>query len=150
MKKPLFFIALFCLANAACKTNSETDKINRTDVDNLLAKWEQAFYKKDTSLLSQVLHTNYIYSGNADGSISDKKAVMNNLSVDNSQLLAQDLYDLNVQYYSNIAIVRGWENLKIKTDVGDTINIKLRFTDVYKKENGNTEALSTHSSPINQ
>lgn len=150
MKKSLYSIAFFCLAFISCNTKTETDNINRADVDNLLAKWKEAFYQKDTSLLSEVLHDSYIYSGSADGSISDKKAAIDNLSTDNSQLLAQDLFDLNVQFYSDIAIVRGWENLKIKTDAGDTIDIKLRFTDVYKKENEMTQAISTHSSPIDQ
>ena len=104
--------------------------------------------EKDSSLLGTVLHPDYQYAGSADGGSSDRSAMMVYTATDESDLLGQEFHDMDIDLFDDVAIVRGWEILSLRSPEGDTVRFKLRFTDVYRKENGVTRALATHSSPM--
>ena len=131
-------VAALCLA---CEVPVE---IKESEALDLLDKWSQAYYQKDTDLLNEVLHDQYVYSG-ADGSRSPKQAVMNNLATDPSRILNQEFFDLDIRPYKHTVIVRGWEELTILGAAGDTSVLALRFIDVYIKEAGELKALATQS-----
>lgn len=140
MKKACIIILVGMLM-AAC---DEPIQIQKSEALALLADWGEAYYQKDTVLLNQVLHDDYVYSG-ADGQLSPKSAVMKNLVTDPSRILSQELFDLDIRPYQNTVIVRGWEELRILGEAGDTSQFALRFIDVYIKENGQLKALATQS-----
>jgi len=144
MKKSLQLSLLLALFIACGQKRS----ITKSDVVQLMDTWKEAYYKKDTVLLGEVLHRDYVYSGNTDGFTSTRKQSMLNLANSDFRILQIDLNDLDMRFYNHIAIIRGGEMLTLQLNSGDTIRLKLRFTDIYIKENGRTQALSTHSSPI--
>ncbi len=144
MKRLIQFIFISVIF-AAC---SNKEAITESDVKHLLKTWEEAFYNKDSSLLSEALHKDYIYSGNSDGSTTSKIQYMLNLANSDFDIVQIDLNDVTINYYDHIAIVRGSEIITLKLSSGDTVAAKLRFTDTYIKENELVQALSTHSSPI--
>jgi len=150
MKYTFLLIAIFALVSCqqTPSPDKEKDIITKEDALTLLERWEKAMIEKDSSLLGTVLHTDYQYSGSADGGTSDRSAMMVYTATDESDLLGQEFHDMDIDLFDDVAIVRGWEILSLRTSEGDTVRFKLRFTDVYRKENGVTRALATHSSPM--
>lgn len=132
------------LAGILITACEEPVQIEKKEALALLENWSQAYYQKDTVLLDQVLHDQYVYSG-ADGHRSPKSAVIKNLVTDPSRIINQALFDLDIRPYQNTVIVRGWEELTILGEAGDTSKFTLRFMDVYIKEKGELKALATQS-----
>ena len=151
MKNLVKVLVLFLLG--ACQQTEKpevpaVEQITEKDATELLDKWEQAMITKDSALLKEVLDPTYTYSGSPDGSTADRATMMEWVATDPSNLISQEFFDMDIKLYDNVAIVRGWEIITSLSPEGDTSQFKLRFTDVYKKENGITKALSTHSSPM--
>ncbi len=145
----LTLIALVaCQPEAKQPTEPLVDQITAKDATDLLKKWEEAMIDKDAAKLGEVLHAEYQYSGSPDGSTADRAAMMEWVVSDPNTLLSQTFYDMDIKLYGDVAVVRGWEVMVNRTPEGDTIEFKLRFTDVYQKEKGVTRALATHSSPM--
>lgn len=126
----------------------ELESITQEECMALLDRWEAAMMEKDSTKLKSVLHPSYYYAGSPDGSLADRQGMMEWVATDPSQLLSQDFKDMDIQIYQNVAIVRGWEIMRMRSPEGDTSEFKLRFTDVYQKKDGVVQALSTHSSPM--
>ena len=129
-------------------TTPQLESISKEECMALLDRWEEAMMEKDSVKLKSVLHPSYYYAGSPDGSLANRQAMMEWVAGDPGQLLSQQFNDMDIQIYQNVAIVRGWEIMTALTAEGDTTKYKLRFTDVYQKENGVVQALSTHSSPM--
>ena len=141
----MVFIACQPLQNTS---DEPSDNITEQDAMDLLETWEQAMLNKDSALLGEVLHPSYQYAGSPDGSTANRAAMMEWVVSDPNELLSQTFYDMDVKIYGDIAIVRGWEIMLNRSPEGDTSQFRLRFTDVYQKQNEITRALSTHSSPM--
>ncbi len=141
----IFFIILASVWLQACEISNQqsSDPITLQEAEAVLKKWSQAYYARDTALLDEVLHSRYTYSG-ADGSKSDKAQVMNNLATSDFHVQQMDLYDLEIDAYQDVAIVRGWEEMRYLSG-GDSGSLKLRFIDFYIRENGRIQALGTQS-----
>jgi hypothetical protein len=154
MKKILLvLIILSCSCKNSEKSNEElkpiTEKITEEEALNLLHKWTNAYLSGDVAPLNEVLDESWIYSGSSNGKVSDKAATIEEFS--NADYKFQDIsYEqLDVQLYDDVAVVRGSETMVIIGNSGkDTTKLKLRFTDVYQKQDGKIRAISTHSSPI--
>ena len=149
----ILFLASITVLLCSCQTTSEKvqqdlEQITDQDASNLLQKWEKAMIDKDSTLMGEVLHPEYQYSGSPDGSTADRQAMMIWVATDPGQLISQTFFDMDIKIYGNMAVVRGWEVMLNASAEGDTTSTKLRFTDVYLKEDGVTRALSTHSSPM--
>ena len=152
MKHTLSLMAILlvmaCQPEAKQQEKPLVDQITAKDATDLLEKWEAAMKEKDSTKLGEVLHPEYQYAGSPDGSTANRSAMMEWVATDPSDLLSQTFYDMDIKLYGDVAVVRGWEVMVNRSPEGDTSEFKLRFTDVYKKENGVTRALSTHSSPM--
>lgn len=155
--KKLLFILLIGITFSSCNDSQATkvevqqdvNKITKEEAMDLLKKWTDAYLAGDAKLLNEVLDDNWIYSGSADGSVSNKSATIEEFSNADYKFSNIAYDDLDVSLFNDIAVVRGSETMEIIGSSGnDTTIIKLRFTDVYKKENGKIKAISTHSSPI--
>ncbi len=129
-------------------TGLSATKITEQDVLTVLERWEEAYKTRDTEVMEEILDDQWFYAGSGDGSLSSKKATIEELRTADYQFLSMDLNDLDINYFSDIAVVRGRELLSMRLANGDTLRLKLRFTDVYKKTGGITRAISTHSSPV--
>ena len=126
----------------------EKIQISQEEVDALLKKWERAIIEKDPDLFDEVLDDEYIYSGGGDGSTVSKEGMLAEIANDESEFISQELFDVQSSFYDDMVIVRGWEIITLVPKGGEQVEIKLRFTDVYRKKDGVLKALSTHSSPI--
>jgi len=140
----LLYSALLCLTNCNYSDNVITEK----DVREILEEWGDAYKTKNAEIMERILHEDWVYSGNSNGSLSNKRSSIEELKNSDYQFITMDISDLDIEYYDEIAVVRAHELLKLKLSNGDTLELRLRFTDVYQKENGITQAISTHTSPI--
>ena len=144
------------LVLAACKQVTEpvtepktVDKITEEEALDLLHTWTNAYLQADVAQLSEVLDDSWVYSGSGDGSTSNKIATIQEFSQADYTFHEIKYYDLDVQLYEDIAVLRGWERMVILgADKQDTTELKLRFTDVYRKKEGMIKAIATHSSPM--
>ncbi|MEM9935651.1 MAG: nuclear transport factor 2 family protein [Bacteroidota bacterium] len=143
----LGLLVLSC-ADPVPVTEQDTVSISQEEVDALLTTWEQAIIEKDPQLLAEVLDDEYIYAGGGDGSLVPKTAMLAAIMNDSSEFISQELFDVETSFYEDIVIVRGWEIITLIPQGGERTEVKLRFTDVYRKKEGVLRALSTHSSPI--
>ncbi|MTI20697.1 nuclear transport factor 2 family protein [Fulvivirga sp. RKSG066] len=141
-----FVLALFGCSHSSMELEKSTH-ITENDVKELMKKWELAYQQRDTVLFREVLDDSYQYSGNVDGTSVDKHGMINELATAGYTFLSINFTDFSIDYYEDIAIIRGREAINLLIDQ-DTATFHLRFTDVYQKRNGKTQAIATHSSPI--
>ena len=127
--------------------NEPVDTIKKQEVHDVMEVWANGMLENDPVKIDQVLAPSWVYSGGGDGSTTTKAEALNGMTPGESSLKKVTLMDTTVWLYENVAIVRGWEELVIVEDQ-DTSKLYLRFTDVFRKENGEVRAISTHSSPI--
>ncbi|MEM8900465.1 MAG: nuclear transport factor 2 family protein [Bacteroidota bacterium] len=152
--KPFIILGCLCICFLGIRCTEpavqeeETVQITQEEVDALLKKWERAIIEKDPELFAEVLDDEYIYSGGGDGSTVSKEAMLAEITNDESEFISQELFDVQTSFYEDIVIVRGWEIITLIPKGGEQVEVKLRFTDVYRKKDGVLKALSTHSSPI--
>ena len=138
---------LSTLLIATCISCLGQNNISVKEAKDLLDKWNQAYYDKDTSALNQVLHKNYFYSGN-DGEMVSKTEVMNELITSDYSIVNTQFNDLDIQTYDETAIIRGWEELTLILANGEKEKLRLRFIDIYIKQKGKVRAIATQTFPI--
>ncbi|MDG1572656.1 nuclear transport factor 2 family protein [Robiginitalea sp. M366] len=152
MKKVIYLLCLM-LGIVSCDNNEGFSKdlnaISKEEAKNLLHQWTDAYLANDPEPLNHILDDSWIYSGSSDGNVTDKKSTIEEFS-NADYRFGEITYDhLNVRLYDDIAVLRGTEKMLIIDSTGkDTVEVHLRFTDVYQKKNGVIKAISTHSSPI--
>lgn len=156
MKRVLVWI-VFTIMIASCKDSKNPNEEKKPVVDTitekealgLLHQWTDAYLAGDAAPLQEILDESWVYSGSADGTVSDKDATI--MEFANANYAFQDIvYEgLDVRLYGDVAVVRGSESMVIVGNSGgDTTKLRLRFTDVYQKKDGKIKAIATHSSPI--
>ncbi|MEQ9297912.1 MAG: nuclear transport factor 2 family protein [Cyclobacteriaceae bacterium] len=138
----ILVIALFMSCNYS------KNIITESDINKLMSRWEEAYKTKDVRVMEEILDDSWVYSGNKDGTTSNKSTTMDELQNADYRFLSMTFDDLNIDYYDDVAIIRAKERLTLQLANGDTVEFQLRFTDVYQKQNGITRAISTHSSPL--
>lgn len=150
-----FGYAFFMLTFSACSNaESETkevanETIRAAEVHAVSKKWANAMLQNDAKAITEVLDDTWVYSGGGDGSTANKASVMANMKPGPTGLKGITLMDTITRLYGNFAVLTGHEELVlVDLDSRDTSRIYLRFTDVFKKDNGKVTAVSTHSSPI--
>lgn len=148
MKKIVLSVLVVFFLFGCSKRTKENEQINKEEVEQMLSNWKQAFANKDYQLLESILDEGFLYSGSNDGSLTNKEQMVENLKNDSSNILPPEYYDIVIKYFDDIAIVKAKETLKFIGEKGDTLKIKLSFTDIYQKKNGKILTLSTHSSLI--
>ncbi|MEO1486654.1 MAG: nuclear transport factor 2 family protein [Bacteroidota bacterium] len=150
-----FRYILFAMLLSAC-SNAEGERkevvietIRAAEVHDVSKKWAKAMLQNDAKGITEVLDDTWVYSGGGDGSTANKTAVLANMKPGPTGLKGITLMDTITRLYGNFAVLTGHEELVlVDLDSRDTSRIYLRFTDVFKKENGKVTAVSTHSSPI--
>lgn len=155
--KQIILISLIALvisscADAATKLDKKDEKveiISEEEALKLLHSWTDFYLKGDALGLNEILDDSWKYSGSSDGRTTDKQATMEEFSNADYSFHSITYDDLEVNLYSDIAVIRGTEEMVIIGSSGtDTTKLALRFTDVYQKKNGKVKAIATHSSPI--
>ncbi|WP_416864782.1 MAG: nuclear transport factor 2 family protein [Imperialibacter sp.] len=141
-------LTLLIILSALFTACDHKEKITENDVVSLIDLWKEAYYQKDTSLLNEVLHKDYIYAGNANDTFSSKSQSKLNLINSDFDIIEINLNNPEIICYTDFAIVRGSEKITLRLSNGDTTNVKLQFTDIYIMDNGRAQALATHSSPL--
>ncbi|MEL7268064.1 MAG: nuclear transport factor 2 family protein [Bacteroidota bacterium] len=143
----LLFIA--CSNPEPRKEESPIETIRAAEVHAVSKKWADAMLQNNSKGITEVLDDTWVYSGGGDGSTANKASVLANMKPGQTGLKGITLMDTITRLYGNFAVLTGHEELVlVDLDSRDTSRIYLRFTDVFKKENGKVTAVSTHSSPI--
>ena len=95
------------------KEPEPTDQITKQDALDLLDRWEKAMAEKDSALLGKVLHPQFQYAGNADGTLTNRRGMMEGIVAEDFSFLGQEFFSTDIKLYDDVAIVRGWEILKL-------------------------------------
>lgn len=116
-----------------------------------LNAWKDAYLMNNIASVDTIVHPSWVYSGASNGKTSNKQAMLDELKTA-GYYFAEIVYDdVKTRTYGNMAIVTGREKMLIvDKETLDTAVVRLRFTDVYQKNKGKVQALSTHSSPISE
>ncbi len=104
--------------------------------------------KKDYAVLDRVLANDLVYthsSGNVDG----KQAYIQSIRDGKSKYDAIDVQEQKVRVYGNTAIINGVCLIKAMNN-GETINTRLRYTDVYVKNGGQWQMAAWQSLRMQQ
>lgn len=125
-----------------------TEETYRREIQRVFDKWDKAYKERRYELLEEVLHEDWHYAGGSDGNITNKKKAIADFQ--SSDYTFKDIVfnDIEFRFHGLTAIVTGREQLITQEKNGGQNEFRLRFTDVYVKENGIWQAVATHSSPI--
>ncbi len=106
----------------------------------------QALLKKDPEPLYRILDEGYILT-NAIGSIKTKEQTINKFhhSVDEFSFFSVTNGDLRVRLYGDAAVVTGTQ-VQHATKHDQLVFVKLRFTSMYAKREGNWKLVAGHKS----
>ena len=106
----------------------------------------QALLKKDPEPLYRILDEGYILT-NAIGSIKTKEQTINKFhnSVDECSFFSVTNGDLRVRLYGDAAVVTGTQ-VQHATKHDQLVFVKLRFTSMYAKREGNWKLVAGHKS----
>jgi len=118
----LLFVSTFVFAQSA-------------DEKAVIAAEKQRFAAqvgKDYATLETVLADDLVYT-HSNGNQDDKQSYIQSIKDGKSRYDAIDVQDMKVRLYGNTAVVNGVCLIKA-TSNGETINTRLRYTDVYVKK----------------
>jgi hypothetical protein len=104
--------------------------------------------KKDYAVLDRVLANDMVYthsSGNTDG----KQSYIQSIRDGKSKYDAIDVQEQKVRVYGNTAVINGVCAIKAINN-GETINTRLRYTDVYVKNGGQWQMVAWQSLRLQQ
>lgn len=104
--------------------------------------------KKDYAVLDRVLANDMTYthsSGNTDG----KQSYIQSIRDGKSKYDAIDVQEQKVRVYGNTAVINGVCVVKAMNN-GETINSRLRYTDVYVKNGGQWQMVAWQSLRMTQ
>ena len=139
---------LFYTQKSEINNTIEPDlSVEEQEVLSVLHRWKMAYINQNATPLESILADSWTYSGGADGKYGNKKATIEGIKKSNSTLLAVNFSNLKTEKVGDAVIVRGKEEL-ISEENGQTNSHHLMFTDVFKKIDGHWQAISTHSSGI--
>jgi ketosteroid isomerase-like protein len=134
--KNLLAVALLCLLSLslaarekASKTTSVEDQIKKYEQD-----WAQAVVKEGAASVDQY-EADDIITTDPTGRVTNKAEDTTDLSSGDYKIQSEELSDLTVHIYGNIAVAAATNTMK-GTYKGQDLSGKYRFTDTWVKRNG--------------
>ncbi|NAY92201.1 DUF4440 domain-containing protein [Muricauda sp. JGD-17] len=153
-----YVAAIVCIGIFLTSCQNTTKQEETATIDNTITKeealellhnWTDAYLEGDSERLKTLLDDTWIYSGSIDGSTSNKSTTITEFESADYSFDEIKYQNLDVRLFDDIAVVRGLETMVILgSSKQDTTKLRLRFTDVYRKTNGEVRAIATHSSPV--
>lgn len=112
------------------------------DIQQQLAR---AWVERDRAFIERILAPEWSVT-QANGSILSRANVMRTaFETEALRVTSMVVDDVTVRMFGTTAVVRG-RTVATGTDKGLAINVRLRFTDVFLKRNGEWQAVSSHAS----
>ena len=167
MKRILITIvlAVFALSFTACATSDNpgakttaavatpaASVESSADIEKAVTQmerdWEEALKNKDKTKLESIVADDYVGIG-WDGKISSKaESIANGIAAD-TKLDSYTLDPVKVRVYGDVAIATSGDTEKSSFKGKDTSG-RWVWTDVYAKRNGRWQAISSHSSRVQE
>jgi len=114
------------------------------ELRKLVQRWDEAFVKKDTETLGQLLADEFEFVG------GPKKAeYLASFKTRKANIVSAVSTDVRVQVYGDMAIVTGVDAITIK-DVGQDLLTKWLYMDVWVNRGGRWQCVKTYSAPANR
>ncbi|GAB3569684.1 hypothetical protein GCM10027578_24600 [Spirosoma luteolum] len=134
-------------ATTAVTTTMTVTKPSYSPAEQVLATIEQkrfdAQVSKDYAVLDQLLADDLFYC-HSNGGTDTKASYIQSIRDGKSKYDAIDIEDLKVRVYGNTAVLNGICVIKA-TNNGETINTRLRYTDVYVRKGKQWQMVSWQS-----
>ena len=143
-------IALLCLLSVslaagqqASRTSSVEDQIKRHEQD-----WAQAVVKEGAASVDQY-EADDIITTDPTGRVTDKAQDRTDLSSGDYEIQSEELSDLAVHIYGDIAVAAGTNTMK-GTYRKQDLSGKYRFTDTWVKRSGKWQAAASQYTKVQQ
>jgi ketosteroid isomerase-like protein len=106
-----------------------------------------AWVERDRALIERILAPEWSVT-QADGSILSRANLLRTaFETEAFRVTRMVVDDVTVGMFGTTAVVRG-RTAATGTDKGLTIDVRMRFTDVFLKRNGAWQAVASHASPL--
>ncbi|MFK7934535.1 MAG: nuclear transport factor 2 family protein [Saprospiraceae bacterium] len=136
-------------AGESAEEITATNKLNSAEkaVLNVMHRWKMAMIYPNPAEVDKILAADWTYAGGMDGNLGAKPIYDPNEQVSETGLVGLDLTGLQLrQIAKDVMLVSGKEVMRGIEDGKETKGY-LRFSDVFKQNNGKWQAVLTHSSP---
>jgi hypothetical protein len=118
------------------------DEHQLRDIQQQLAR---AWVERDRAIIERVLAPEWSVT-QANGSILSRANVLRNaFETEALRVTSMAVDDVTVRIFGTTAVVRG-RTVATGIDKSLAINVRLRFTDVFLKRNGEWQAIASHAS----
>jgi ketosteroid isomerase-like protein len=108
----------------------------------------RAWVSRDRETINSILADDWIVTDPA-GRVLTKAEVMTEFDSGERKLESGTIDDVNVRLFYNVAVVTG-RTAATGSYQGQSISVKLRFTDVFVKRSGNWQAVASQATLIAQ
>ena len=108
--------------------------------------WATALVKADVAAIDRIEAADYVYT-DPSGQMMSKAQGLAELKSGQDKFQSFTIDDMKVRVYGDTAIVHGMSTSK-ETYKGKDISGQYRWTDVFIKQGGRWQALTTHSSKV--
>jgi len=136
----LVFLAAFCVSAAAQNTEEELKKL---EMDRAAA-----VVKSDTATLEKQTADDYTFV-NSNGQMADKSQLLSAIKSGQSKLSVDDISDMKVRVYGNLAIITGKSNVKGTLNGKDATG-QMMFTRVWMKKGGHWQTVALQQTRVSE
>jgi ketosteroid isomerase-like protein len=134
----LLSVGAFCTSTAAQGVADEIKKME-TERAAAVVKGDWAKLEKETSDDYTLINVN--------GQMSNKSQMVDGFKSGQNKLTTDDISDMNVRVYGDVAVVTGKVDVK-GTMGGKDVNGQAMFTRVYVKKAGHWQAVALQQTPV--
>ena len=141
-------IALLCLLSLSLAAGQKAPKTSRVEdqIKELEQNWAQAVVKEGAASVDQY-EADDIITTDPTGRVTGKAEDRTDLSSGDYKIQSEELSDLTVHVYGNIAVATATNTMK-GTYKGQDLSGKYRFTDTWVKRNGKWQVVASQYTKV--
>jgi len=136
-------LILWSAASAQQKASNASDEATLRALED---RWAAALLKADANALAPILADTWVVTY-VDGKVDNKAGELAALKAGTLKVSAYKNDDVRVFLYGDAAVVTGRASMK-GVEHGKAIDLVMRWTDVFVRQNGQWRAVATQGTPI--
>jgi ketosteroid isomerase-like protein len=146
---PRWLLCCVLVAASTVAAPAAQDRPVQSDQEILIGlerRWNEAFYRKDIAFIETVLAEEFVATYE-DGTRGDRARELAQAAAFNQQVESAIQDEFSVKVYGNTAVV--WFTLRL-TGIrqGQSVELTLRYTDVWVLRDGRWQCVSAHSTTV--
>jgi ketosteroid isomerase-like protein len=139
-------VGALILCSAALAQQKASSASDDATLRALEDKWAAALLKADTNALATILADTWVVTY-VDGKVDNKAGELAALRAGTLKVSAYKNDDVRVFLYGDAAVVTGRASMK-GLENGKAIDLVMRWTDMFVRQNGQWKAVATQGTPI--